>query len=260
MPEGDTVFLAAKRLRTALAGKELTRSDFRVPRYATVDLRGQVIESVGSYGKHLFIRTPTVSVHTHLKMEGSWRVFHCGQRWTKPRVAARVVLSTADVEAVGFSLGTVEVVRVSDEHRIVDHLGPDLLGPDWDAAEAVRRLARYPDQPIGVALLDQRNLAGIGNIFRSEVCFLRRVHPATRVRDVPDLLAMVNEAHRILAESVAKPPRRALAYGRTHRPCQRCGTPLAADLLGDTAPDHDRVVQRERGIFFCPRCQPIPAD
>ncbi|MEU1548401.1 DNA-formamidopyrimidine glycosylase family protein [Nocardia sp. NPDC005745] len=260
MPEGDTVYLAAERLRAALAGKELTRSDFRVPRYATVDLRGQVVESVGSYGKHLFIRTPTVSIHTHLKMEGSWRVFHCGQRWTRPRVAARVVLSTTDIEAVGFSLGKVDVVRVRDEHRIVDHLGPDLLGPEWDAAEAVRRLERYPDQPIGVALLDQRNLAGIGNVFRSEVCFLRRVHPATRVGDVPDLLAVVNEAHRILTEAVRKPPRRPLAYGRTHRPCQRCGTPLVADLLGDTAPDYDRVVQRERGIFFCPQCQPVPSE
>ncbi|WP_327112972.1 Fpg/Nei family DNA glycosylase [Nocardia sp. NBC_01730] len=259
MPEGDTVYLAAGRLRAALAGKELTRSDFRVPRYATIDLRGQVVESVGSYGKHLFIRTPTSSIHSHLKMEGKWRVFHCGQRWTGPRVAARVVLSTDEVEAVGFSLGTVEVVRVGEEHRIVDHLGPDLLGPNWDAAEAVRRLERYPNQPIGVALLDQRNLAGIGNIFRSEVCFLRRVHPATGVGDVPDLFALVNEAHRVLTEAADKPPRRPLAYGRARRPCQRCGTPLVADLLGDTAPDSDRVVQRERGIYFCPRCQPIPA-
>ncbi|MEU7634127.1 DNA-formamidopyrimidine glycosylase family protein [Nocardia sp. NPDC049220] len=259
MPEGDTVYLAARRLRAALAGKTLTRSDFRVPRYATVDLRDEVVDSVGSYGKHLFIRTPTVSVHTHLKMEGSWRVFHCGQRWTKPRVAARLVLSTDEVEAVGFSLGTVEVVRVSEEHRIVDHLGPDLLGPNWNAADAVRRLERYPDQSIGVALLDQRNLAGIGNIFRSEICFLRRVHPATRVGAVPDLLALVNEANRVLTEAVRTPPRRPLAYGRAHRPCQRCGTPLVADLLGDTAPDFDRVVQRERGIYFCPRCQPVPA-
>ncbi|WP_406270810.1 Fpg/Nei family DNA glycosylase [Nocardia sp. NBC_00881] len=259
MPEGDTVYLTAGRLRAALAGKELTRSDFRVPRFATVDLRGQVVESVGSYGKHLFIRTPTSSIHSHLKMEGSWRVFHCGQRWTGPRVAARVVLGTDELEAVGFSLGTVEVVRVSEERRIVDHLGPDLLGSNWDAAEAVRRLERYPNQAIGVALLDQRNLAGIGNIFRSEVCFLRRIHPATRVGDVPDLFALANEAHRVLTEAADKPPRRPLAFGRTHRPCQRCGTPLVADLLGDTAPDSDRVVQRERGIYFCPRCQPFPA-
>ncbi|MFR9752116.1 DNA-formamidopyrimidine glycosylase family protein [Nocardia sp. 004] len=259
MPEGDTVYLTAQRLQAALAGNTLVRSDFRVPRYANADLRGQVVDSVGSYGKHLFIRTPTVSVHTHLKLEGSWHVFHCGQRWTKPRVTARIVLSTEQVEAVGFSLGTVEVVHRRDEHRIVEQLGPDLLGPNWDAVEAVRRLRRLPDQPIGVALLDQRNLAGIGNIYRSEVCFLRRVHPATPVAAVPDLLALVDEAHRVLTEAVGKPRRRPLAYGRTHRPCQRCGTPLATGLLGATAPEYDRVVRRERGIFFCPRCQPAPA-
>ncbi|WP_028479229.1 Fpg/Nei family DNA glycosylase [Nocardia sp. CNY236] len=259
MPEGDTVFLTAKRLHAALAGKILTRSDFRVPRYATADLRGQTIENVGSYGKHLFIRTPTMSVHSHLKLEGSWRVFHRGQRWTKPRVAARVVLGIEQLEAVGFSLGTVEVLPGRDEHRIIDHLGPDLLGPDWDATEAVRRLARHPGRPIGVALLDQRNLAGIGNIYRSEVCFLRRVHPATLVADVPNLLALVNEARRILTEAVDTPVRRPLAYGRARRPCQRCGTPLASELLGETAPDYDRVVQRERGIYYCPRCQPAPA-
>ncbi|NEW41857.1 Fpg/Nei family DNA glycosylase, partial [Nocardia cyriacigeorgica] len=132
MPEGDTVYLTAQRLRAALDGEVLTRSDFRVPRFATVDLRGQTVDSVGSYGKHLFIRTETVSIHTHLKMEGSWRVFHCGQRWTQPRVTARVVLATADVEAVGFSLGIVEVLRRGEEQRAIDHLGPDLLGPDWD--------------------------------------------------------------------------------------------------------------------------------
>ena len=93
MPEGDAVFLTAKRLRPALAGKTLTRSDFRVPRYATLDLRGQRVESVGTYGKHLFIRTAEVSIHTHLKMEGSWRVYAPGQRWTKPGFTARVVLA-----------------------------------------------------------------------------------------------------------------------------------------------------------------------
>lgn len=258
MPEGDTVFRTAGRLRAALAGKELTRSDFRVPRYATVDLRGQPVESVGSYGKHLFIRTPTVSIHSHLKMEGEWRVFHCGQRWTRPRVTARAVLSTEEVEAVGFSLGLVEVLRRDEEHTATDHLGPDLLGPNWDVTEAVHRLARHPEQPIGLALLDQRNLAGIGNIYRSEVCYLRRIHPATPVAAVPDLLALVNEAHRILTKAASEPPWRPLAYGRQRRPCQRCGTALVVRLLGETGPAADRVGQRERGIYFCPRCQPAP--
>ncbi|MET7772458.1 DNA-formamidopyrimidine glycosylase family protein [Nocardia sp. NPDC005366] len=258
MPEGDTVFLTAARLRRALVGKTLVRSDFRVPRFATLDLVGERVDEVGSYGKHLFIRTPEISIHTHLKMEGVWRTYCVGERWTRPRVTARLVLATDDTEAVGFSLGKVEAMRRSEEHTVIDHLGPDLLGPNWDPAVAVERLRRYPDQAIGIALLDQRNLAGIGNIFRSEVCFLRRVHPATPVRDVPDLLALVNEAHRILSEAAHAPPYRPLAYGRQRRPCQRCGTPLTVRPLGDTTPASDRITQRERGIYYCPRCQPPP--
>ncbi|MEV0033788.1 DNA-formamidopyrimidine glycosylase family protein [Nocardia sp. NPDC050793] len=259
MPEGDTVFLTAHRLRLALAGKTLVRSDFRVPRYATVDLVGDLVEEVGSYGKHLFIRTTTASIHTHLKMEGEWRTYCAGERWTRPRVHARVVLGTDDTEAVGFSLGTVEVLRRADEHTATDHLGPDLLGVNWDAAEAVRRLAAHPAQPVGLALLDQRNLAGIGNIYRSEVCFLRKVHPATPVAAVPDLLALVNEAHRVLGEAAHRPPWRALVYGRQRRPCQRCGTRIEVRPLGETSPPSDRITQRERGIYYCPRCQPEPA-
>ncbi|WP_280417191.1 DNA-formamidopyrimidine glycosylase family protein [Nocardia carnea] len=258
MPEGDVVFLAAGRLRAALVGETLTRSDFRVPRYATVDLRGQVVDSVASYGKHLFVRTETVSIHTHLKMEGSWRVFHCGQRWTKPRVTARLVLGTDEVEAVGFDLGLVEVLRRADEHTAIDHLGPDLLGPDWDPAVAVDRLARQPDTPIGLALLDQRNLAGIGNIYRSEVCYLRKVHPARPVAEAGDLLALVNEARRVLYRAAHQPPWRPLVYGRARRPCQRCGTAVRVELLGESAPPGDRVSRRERGIYYCPKCQVIP--
>lgn len=255
MPEGDAVFHTAERLRKALAGKLLTRSDFRVPRYATLDLKGQPVESVGTYGKHLFVRTPELSVHTHLKMEGEWRVYAPGQRWTKPGFTARLVLATEDAEAVGFSLGLVEVLRRSEEHTATDHLGPDLLGPDWDAAEAVRRLSADPARPIGLALLDQTNLAGIGNIYRSEICFLRRVHPATPVGEIEDLPALVAEAHRVLMRATHEPPWRPLAYGRQRRPCQRCGTGLVVHLLGDEAD----ATRAERGIYFCPRCQPRPS-
>ncbi|MFE3195597.1 DNA-formamidopyrimidine glycosylase family protein [Nocardia sp. NPDC059240] len=254
MPEGDTVFLAAARLRKALAGKELTRSDFRVPRYATLNLRGQEVDSVGTYGKHLFIRTPELSIHTHLKMEGEWRIYQPGQRWTKPGFTARLILSTADSEAVGFSLGLVEVLRRPDEHTATDHLGPDLLGPNWDAAEAVRRLSQDPAQPIGLALLDQTNLAGIGNIYRSEICFLRRVNPATPIGAVDDLPALVDEAHRVLTKAAHQPPWRAQAYGRHRRPCPRCGTNLVVHLLGDDS----HATRADRGIYFCPRCQPTP--
>ncbi|MFI6869989.1 DNA-formamidopyrimidine glycosylase family protein [Nocardia sp. NPDC050406] len=254
MPEGDTVFLAAKRLRAALDGKVLTRSDFRVPRYATLDLRGEPVESVGSYGKHLFVRTPTVSIHTHLKMEGVWRTYKPGQRWTKPGFTARLILANADAEAVGFSLGLVEVLRRADEHTATDHLGPDLLGPNWDAAEALRRLREHPEQPIGLALLDQRNLAGIGNIYRSEICFLRKVHPATPVGDIADLPALVDEAHRVLVKAGHEPPWRALVYGRHRLPCPRCGTNLLVRSLAD--PEGDTAGTRaERAVYFCPRCQ-----
>ncbi|MFI5777374.1 DNA-formamidopyrimidine glycosylase family protein [Nocardia sp. NPDC051570] len=253
MPEGDTVFLAAARLRGALDGKALTRSDFRVPRYATLDLRGQVVESVGSYGKHLFVRTAAVSIHTHLKMEGVWRVYRPGQKWTKPAFTARLVLATEEAEAVGFSLGLVEVLRRDDEHTAIEHLGPDLLGPNWDPDEAVRRLRERPDRPIGLALLDQRNLAGIGNIYRSEICFLRRVHPATPVGRVADLAGLVDEAHAVLTKAARHPPWRALAYGRQRQPCRRCGHGMVVHLLAD-----DEVERAERGIYFCPRCQPVP--
>ncbi|GGK56398.1 Fpg/Nei family DNA glycosylase [Nocardia camponoti] len=258
MPEGDTVFRTAERLRPALVGKTLSRSDFRVPRFATVDLVGDLITDVGTYGKHLFIRTDKLSIHTHLKMEGEWRVFHCGQRWTKPRVNARIVLANDEVEAVGFDLGKVEVLPLADEQKVIAHLGPDLLAPNFDADEAQRRLLAYPKRSIGAALLDQRNLAGIGNIYRSEICFLRKVHPATLVGDIDALPALVAEAHRVMNQAARQPPWRQLVYRKNRRPCPRCGMALVARVLDD--PDSpDPVSQRERGIYFCPRCQPEPS-
>lgn len=248
MPEGDTVFRTAARLRTALAGKMLTRSDFRVPRYATLDLGGQSVESVGSYGKHLFVRTPSLSIHTHLKMEGEWRVHAPGERWRKPAFTARLVLATDDAEAVGFSLGTVEVLPLAEEHTAIDHLGPDLLGPNWDAAEAVRRLAANPDRPIALALLDQTNLAGIGNIYRSEICFIERVDPRLPVGSVKDLPALVDRAHTVLHSAAHNPPWRTYVYGRHRRPCRRCGTNLTLSLIGEG-------LDRERGVYFCTGCQ-----
>ncbi|WP_067860557.1 DNA-formamidopyrimidine glycosylase family protein [Nocardia shimofusensis] len=258
MPEGDTVFFAANRLRLALAGKTLVRSDFRVPRYATLDLSGELVDEVVSYGKHLFIRVGEVSIHTHLKMEGVWRTYCAGERWTRPRVQARLVLTTDDTEAVGFSLGTVDVVRRADEQAVIGHLGPDLLGPNWDAEEVGRRLAAAPERAIGLALLDQRNLAGIGNKYRSEICFLRRVHPAVPVAQVPDLPALINESHRVMHTAAHRPPWRDLVYGRARMPCKRCGANIVVRALGESVPMSDRFLQRERGIYFCPRCQPAP--
>ncbi|MCU1553275.1 MAG: glycosylase, partial [Arthrobacter sp.] len=192
MPEGDSVFRAAAQLHAALAGQQLISSDFRVPRFATLRLGGWTVTEVVPRGKHLLMRlqgpAPSgsdnaavstvpadrnrLTIHSHLKMEGTWQVYPPGGRWRKPGFTARCVLRTATADAVGFSLGILEVVRTADEDSIVGHLGPDLLGPDWDSAEAERRIRAAPDVPIGVALLDQRNLAGIGNIYRCEACFL----------------------------------------------------------------------------------------
>lgn len=260
MPEGDTVFAAAHRLRAGLAGKPLTRSDFRVPRYATTDLSGWVVTGVRSVGKHLFIDVSaherTASIHSHLKMEGRWQVGPPGTRWRRPGHTARVVLRTDDIEAVGFDLGFVEVL--TDPATAVAHLGPDLLGDDWDAATAVAHLAHSPETPIGVALLDQRLLAGVGNVYRSEICFLHRVHPTTRAGDV-DLPTIVETAHRLLWDNRLRPIRSTTGvtargrelwvYGRDRRPCRRCGTAVVRDVL-------DGFDGRgERSVYFCPRCQ-----
>lgn len=254
MPEGDSVWRAAAQLHGALAGQKLTGSDFRVPSFATLKLDGWIVDEVVPRGKHLLmrLRSPAeeqLTIHSHLKMEGAWQVYPPGGRWRKPGFTARCVLRTATADAVGFSLGILEVVRTADEDSIVGHLGPDLLGPDWDASEAERRLRAAPEVPIGVALLDQRNLAGIGNIYRCEACFLSGIHPATPVSDVPDLPAMMAHAKQLLEANLG-PGRRSTAlnakgipvgrvagrpgywvYRREHQPCLKCGTPIRRGVL-----------------------------
>jgi endonuclease VIII len=207
MPEGDVIWFTARRLREALAGKVLTRSDFRVPKFATVDLSEQLVTEVVARGKHLLIRTGDgLTVHTHLKMDGFWRV-----RAVRPGVRPvesfklRLILANAEWEAAGYLLGVTEVIPTADEDQVVGHLGPDLLGPDWDPALAVRLLARDPDRAIGEALLDQRNLAGIGNVYAAELLFLRGIEPWRSVGSIEDLPALVDLGHRLLDANKARP-------------------------------------------------------
>jgi endonuclease-8 len=257
MPEGDNVYRTARLLRDALEGNILTGSDFRVPAYATIDLTGQRVDSVVSRGKHLLIRVGEVSIHSHLKMEGSWEVYSVGARWRHPGFQARVVLSTADVVAVGFQLGVLEVVPRGREENIVGYLGPDLLGADWDADEAVRRLAEHPDEPIAVSLLEQRNLAGLGNVYANEVCFVRGMLPTRATKDV-DLPATVSIAHRMIVANRDRARRvttgntrrgeSTWVYGRQGKPCLRCGTLIERSELG-------RTELEQRVTYFCPRCQ-----
>src|SRR5919106_4267381 len=187
MPEGDTVWQAARRLHGALAGKVLTRSDLRVPRYATADLTGRRVLDVPPRGKHPLTRIEGgLTLHSHLRMDGSWKVYANHQRWTGgPTHQIRAILGTADRTAVGYRLPVLELLRTPDEHRVIGHLGPDLLGPDWDPERALANLLADPARSLGEALLDQRNLAGIGNVYKSELCFLLGVTPWLPVGDLP---------------------------------------------------------------------------
>lgn len=257
MPEGDTVFRMARRLNDALAGAVLTGCDIRVPEYATVDLTGESIENVVSRGKHILMRVGTSTIHSHLKMEGDWHLYRPGAQWRRPAFQARIVLTTAQHTAVGFELGMLDVVPRAAEDSVVGHLGPDLLGSDWDAAEAVRRVAERSDDPIAVALLDQRNLAGLGNEYVAELCFLRGMLPTRQVRDA-DLPRAVDLAHRLIIANRdrvqrsttgdLRPGRASWVYGRAGKPCLRCGARIRSGELG-------RTELESRVTFFCPHCQ-----
>lgn len=258
MPEGDTVWRTARRLDTALSGQALTTSDFRVPQLAEVDLSGQRVLETISRGKHLLTRLSDATVHTHLKMEGSWHLYRRGSRWRSPAFQARVVLANPSWQAVGFRLGAVDVVERSAEDSLVGHLGPDLLGSDWSLDEALRRLVAVPGRPLGEALLDQRNLAGIGNMYKAEVCFLVGVNPFTPVGSVEALPRLVGKAQQLLmanknraVQTTTGDPRRGEAlwvYARRGQPCRRCGTAIKA------IDGHEDGI--ERATYWCPRCQP----
>lgn len=261
MPEGDTVFQAAARLHAALAGNSLTRCDIRVPRFATVDLSGRTVDEAVARGKHLLIRVGEATIHSHLKMDGIWFVGSRSGRWPRPTHQARIILEAESAVAIGFALGRLEVIRRDEEAAVVGYLGPDLLGPDWDAERAAANLRARPDRPIGHALLDQSNLAGIGNVYRCELCFIHRTHPATPVGDIADLKAWIESAHTLLSANrdrparittgVDRPGRGLWVYGRDRRPCLRCGTSIRAGRLGGQG-EHDR------SVYWCPTCQPEP--
>jgi endonuclease-8 len=259
VPEGDTVWLAAQRMNTALAGATLRRGEFRIPQLATVDLAGAAVREVVPRGKHLLIRLDDGrTLRTHFRMDGSWHIYRPGTSWRGgPTYDIRAVLTTDDWECVGYRLHDLELVPTAEEDRLVGHLGPDVLGPDWDLDEALRRLHEHPDQQIGVALVDQRNLAGIGNLYKVESLFLRGIHPWTRVADVPDPAALIERARTLMQANLHHPeqnttgdPRRGRdhwVFGRQSRPCRRCGTAI---LLGEQGPH-----LQERVTWWCPRCQ-----
>lgn len=263
MPEGDTVFLAGKTLERALRGKTLTRGEFRHPALATRDVSGRVVLGVRTVGKHIFTRfSGELSLHSHLKMDGSWAVYPLGARWRLPAHHARVILAGEDVQAIGFRLHDLALLPTADEHRLVGHLGPDLLDPQWTdehAARAAAALAADPARELGLALLDQRIMAGVGNLYKVEICFLLKVTPWTPVSAVDPVkavalarkLLLVNAwRHEQCTTGDLRRGRMNWVYERTRQGCFRCGGRVLVATQG-----HD--VQR-RPTWFCPRCQPGP--
>jgi endonuclease-8 len=260
MPEGDTVWRACQRLNEVLAGRVLTRSEFRVPSLAATDLTGIGVREVVSRGKHQLFRFGNeLTLHTHLRMDGTWRVFSTGRKWSGgPEFEIRVVLATEEHAAVGYRLPVVELLATANEDSVVGHLGPDLLGPDWDLEEAVRRISSAPERTIGEALLDQRNLAGLGTFYRAELLFLQGIHPRTPVGQVGNLRRMVQRGQQLMfanrwrAEQSTtgdlRSNRRAYVFERPGQPCRRCGTAVRTEEFGPAG--------QERRSYWCPRCQP----
>lgn len=268
MPEGDTVYMAARKLDSALVGQALTRAELRVPAHATAVLAGMTVTGNSTWGKHLFTRLDSgLTLHTHLRMDGTWRVLRgrreVDRRASPDRDTVRVLLATAAVTVVGERIPVVELVRTTDEARVTAHLGPDPLREDWNLAEAIRRVGAEPERELAAVLLDQRCMAGLGNFWVNEVCFLRGYDPATPIGRV-DVPATVRLAARALRASVFVPRMYQVTtgdthtgmtqwiYGRTDQPCRRCGTRVRMRPERPNDPEHRRT-------WWCPHCQPLPA-
>jgi endonuclease-8 len=286
MPEGDTIFRAARTLHRALAGRVVTRFESVYPQLTRVDadtpVRGRTVERVEARGKHVVIwfsalasasppnattSTPLI-LRTHMRMHGSWHIYRPGERWQRPRHEMRIVIETDTMHAIAFGVPVAELVPADDldRHPILSTLGPDLLSADFDAADAVQRLRARHDMSIADALLDQSALAGIGNVYKSEVLFAGRVNPFARVDTLsPDRVAqLVSIAVKLLRANVSEhaatavgmrrttgrdsPHARLWVYGRAGQPCRVCGTAIAKDAQGPFT----------RLTYWCRRCQSEP--
>jgi len=275
VPEGDSIFRTARTLHRALAGRTVTRFDSVFPKLTRIDdhapLQGRVVERVTSRGKHLLIWfSGGLVLRTHMRMSGSWHVYRPGERWQRRGHEMRIVIETADILAVAFSVPVAEFIAADqvDRSQHLRRLGPDPLSDGFDAAEAIARVEARKDMEIADALLDQSALAGIGNVYKSEVLFAGHVNPFTRVRDLAtgDIERLVTIATKFLRANVAEaapgaivtytglrrttgrsdPGARLWVYGRGGKPCRRCGTPISRRKQGPDA----------RSTYWCSRCQP----
>lgn len=260
MPEGDTVWRTADRLHRALAGAPITLSDLRFPEVATVDVRGAQTTEVVSAGKHLLHRLDSgLTIHSHLKMEGQWRVERPDAitSWLR-RADLRAALGTDTWVALGLRLGMLKVLPTAREADVVGHLGPDVLGPGWDPSEAEARLSTS-GTVIGAALLDQRALAGVGTMWAAESLFLERLWPWTPAAelDAARLAALVTRIHTLMGQArhhavqsstgSRRKGEELYVHARSGRPCRRCGDTVRVAMIGPAG--------RERTMFSCPTCQ-----
>lgn len=231
---------SAAALGRALNGRVIVASDFRVPRFATVDLRGQTVIETVAVGKHLLTRTDAgLTVHSHRRMEGKWVTGRADLR-TGPAHQIRLILRTHQTAAIGVRLAMVEVARSSEESRWIGHLGPDILDDGFDPD-----MTLPTDRGLVEVLLDQRVVAGLGTMWAAEAAFLAGVSPYQPADRAPEALTQIR---RLMAASVTGPRPRMAVFERTGQPCRQCGTPIRAGRIGQ-AP-HDRVT------YWCPTCQP----
>ena len=265
MPEGDTILLAARTLERALSGSPVVRFESAFPQITRVAdenrVTGRIVESVTARGKHLLIAfSGGLVLRTHMRMNGSWHVYPHGARWRRPARDARILVATERAVAVGFNVPVAELIRARDlaRHEDLRSLGPDLLGEQFDSADAVRRVRGRDGDLMADLLLDQRVAAGIGNVFKCEILFLARINPFTRASDVTDaqLAEVFAIGRRVMTVSVKlgrrttrsslDPAGRLWVYGRAGQPCFRCRTMILAKKTGPDA----------RITYWCPSCQP----
>ncbi len=276
MPEGDTIYRAARTLNRALAGNVVTRFETQLPQLSRIDddapLRGRTVESVEATGKWIHMKfSGDLILLTHMLMSGSWHIYRTGEAWQRGRQQMRVVVGTETYVAVAFHVPIAEFHTAQSllRHRSVPRLGPDILAPEFDAVLAEERIAAHPDLEVGVALLRQSIVAGLGNVFKSEVSFASGVNPFRLVQAVTknELAALVANARKFMLANVSdssgdrivtytgfrrttgrsNPSERLWVYGRRGEPCRRCGTSIESRKQGVDA----------RITFWCPRCQPL---
>ena len=255
MAEGDTILRVARRLQDALAGSTIAarapgpRRPAGLP-IAEIDARR--LERVESRGKHLLLHFEGGAIlHSHLGMRGSWSLYRLGERWRRPASQAWIALTGNGTEAVNFGGSTMRIATEAQLRRDprLARLGPDLLADDFDPAVAASRLrSRGPELKLGEALLGQRLVAGIGNIFRSEGCFEARIDPNSPVGAFGDdqLVEVLEATRRLMLDAVETGRQPSRVYRHAGRPCPRCGTVIRSHAQGDSA----------RIIYWCPQCQP----